>query len=197
EGADFRAAVAQHAERRAGHVMLAHLRGHEIRQGVEDRMGRRVGLRRRGQAQHGGAHDRRRETEEWLTHGRARLYARAGHTYSATGGQEHIRFRSPYGLSMRPTDGQCLFARTNGSGNAASSREYGWLQSSAAIAPAVCGAFLSTLSRRSALPSITAWISARIEIMASQKRSSSSCASLSVGSTIIVPATGNETVGAW
>src|SRR5439155_3274837 len=86
----------------------------------------------------------------------ARMRRAGAQTYSATGGQEHIRLRSPYGLSIRPTDGQCLFARTNGSGNAASSREYGWLQSSAAIAPAVCGAFLSTLSRRSALPSITA-----------------------------------------
>src|SRR5437868_4614958 len=66
------------------------------------------------------------------------------YTYSAIGGHEHIRLRSPYGLSIRPTLGQCLFARTNGSGNAACSREYGWLQSSAAIAPAVCGAFFST-----------------------------------------------------
>ena len=34
-------------------------------------------------------------------------------------------------------------------------------------------------------------------IKASQKRSSSCLGSLSVGSTIKVPATGNETVGAW
>ena len=44
--------------------------------------------------------------------------------------------------------GQNLFARTNGSGNAACSREYGWVQSSAATAAAVCGAFFSTLSLR-------------------------------------------------
>ena len=33
--------------------------------------------------------------------------------------------------------------------------------------------------------------------MASQKRSSSACGSLSVGSTISVPATGQDMVGAW
>src|SRR6185503_1156268 len=118
-------------------------------------------------------------------------------TYSAIGGHEHIRLRSPYGLSIRPTAGQCLFSRTNGSGNAACSREYGWLHSAAVTAPAVCGAFFRTLSFGSALPSMTAWISARMAIMASQNLSSSSFASLSVGSTMIVPATGNETVGAW
>src|SRR6478672_13159287 len=121
----------------------------------------------------------------------------AVYAYSSIGGQEQIKLRSPYGLSIRPTLGQCLFARTNGSGNAACSREYGCGQSEAAIAPAVCGAFFRTLSLRSALPSMIAWISARIAIIASQKRSSSSLASLSVGSTISVPTTGNETVGAW
>src|SRR4051812_15513365 len=58
---------------------------------------------------------------------RARLTPRApcvlGYTYSAIGGHAHIRLRSPYGLSIRPTLGQCLCARTNGSGNAACSRE--------------------------------------------------------------------------
>jgi hypothetical protein len=38
---------------------------------------------------------------------------------------------------------------------------------------------------------------ARIAIIASQKRSSSARSSLSVGSTISVPATGNDIVGAW
>jgi hypothetical protein len=62
---------------------------------------------------------------------------------------------------------------------------------------AVCGAFLRTLSFGSALPSVIAAISVRIAISASQNRSSSRFDSLSVGSIIIVPATGNETVGAW
>ena len=53
----------------------------------------------------------------------------AVYAYSSIGGQEQIRLRSPYGLSIRPTLGQCLFARTNGSGNAACSREYGCGQS--------------------------------------------------------------------
>ena len=62
---------------------------------------------------------------------------------------------------------------------------------------AVCGAFFSGLSARSARPCSTARISARIAIMASQKRSSSACGSLSVGSIISVPATGQDMVGAW
>jgi hypothetical protein len=61
----------------------------------------------------------------------------------------------------------------------------------------VCGAFFNTLSFASARPSATASISCRIAIMASQNRSSSASGSLSVGSTISVPGTGNETVGAW
>ena len=61
----------------------------------------------------------------------------------------------------------------------------------------VCGAFLRTLSLGSARPLTTASISSRIASMASQNRSSSSFGSLSVGSIITVPGTGNETVGAW
>jgi hypothetical protein len=57
---------------------------------------------------------------------------------------------------MRPIGGQNLSALTNGSGNAACSRLYVCAQSSAAIAAAVCGAFFSTLSFGSALPSTTA-----------------------------------------
>src|SRR5204863_8726889 len=115
---------------------------------------------------------------------------------ASTGGHEHIRFLSPYALSMRPTLGQNFAARTNGSGYAACSREYAWRQSSADTAAAVCGAFFRTLSFGSARPSITAWISALIAIIASQNRSSSPFGSLSVGSIINVPGTGNETVGA-
>ena len=43
----------------------------------------------------------------------------------------------------------------------------------------------------------TSRISSRIARIASMKRSSSSSGSLSVGSTMSVPATGNETVGGW
>ena len=46
-------------------------------------------------------------------------------------------------------------------------------------------------------PSATRAISARIAIIASQNRSSSARLSLSVGSIISVPATGNDMVGAW
>ena len=42
---------------------------------------------------------------------RSRTYANV-----STGGQEQNRFRSPYGLSMRPIGGQNLFVLTNGSG---------------------------------------------------------------------------------
>src|SRR5690242_4381516 len=49
------------------------------------------------------------------------LCVRAEDRYAnaSIGGQEQIRFRSPYGLSIRPTLGQNLRARTNGSGKAA------------------------------------------------------------------------------
>ena len=46
-----------------------------------------------------------------------------GQAYSSTAGQLQTRLRSPNGLSTRPTAGQNLWARTNGSGNAAASRE--------------------------------------------------------------------------
>jgi len=48
----------------------------------------------------------------------------------------------------------------------------------------------------SAIPNSTSWISDRIEIIASQKRSNSALDSLSVGSTITVPTTGQDMVGA-
>src|SRR5262245_30593013 len=66
------------------------------------------------------------------------------YTYSSIGGQIQIKLRSPYGLSILPTGGQNLFARTKGNGNAACSREYGCVQSSDDTAAAVCGAFFST-----------------------------------------------------
>src|ERR1041385_3225236 len=97
---------------------------------------------------------------------------------------------------MRATAGQNLCARVHGAGNAAVSREEGGAQLSDAILRAVCGGFLSGLFCLSILDLPTASISAWIEIIASQKRSSSSFDSLSVGSIIIVPATGNATVGA-
>ena len=62
---------------------------------------------------------------------------------------------------------------------------------------AVCGAFFSGLSRASYSPEATRSISARIAIIASQNRSTSGRFSLSVGSIISVPATGNDIVGAW
>ena len=61
----------------------------------------------------------------------------------------------------------------------------------------VCGAPFSGLSSFDIRPSSTSRISSRIAIIASQKRSSSACDSLSVGSTIKVPAIGNDIVGAW
>jgi hypothetical protein len=50
---------------------------------------------------------------------------------------------------------------------------------------------------RSARPSSISRISSRIAIIASQKRSSSSFGSLSVGSIMSVPMTGHDIVGAW
>ena len=50
---------------------------------------------------------------------------------------------------------------------------------------------------RPGMSAATASISSRIRSIASQKRSSSSSGSLSVGSTMSVPGTGSDTVGAW
>lgn len=62
---------------------------------------------------------------------------------------------------------------------------------------AVCGACTSGLSSAGQRPAATASASALIMIMASMKRSISSRSSDSVGSTMSVPATGNDMVGAW
>ncbi|MNN89519.1 hypothetical protein D3C81_2073460 [compost metagenome] len=53
------------------------------------------------------------------------------------------------------------------------------------------------MSSAGQLPFCTSVISARILNIAPIKRSSSALDSLSVGSTIKVPATGNDMVGAW
>lgn len=62
---------------------------------------------------------------------------------------------------------------------------------------AVCGAFFSGLSWASYAPDATRAISDLIAIIASQNRSRSVRLSLSVGSIMNVPATGNDMVGAW
>jgi hypothetical protein len=64
-------------------------------------------------------------------------------------------------------------------------------------ARAVWGARRRGLSSAFTRPSSTSRISCRIAIIASQKRSSSAFDSLSVGSTMSVPATGHDIVGAW
>ena len=61
----------------------------------------------------------------------------------------------------------------------------------------MCGACRNALSCRVQRPPAISSISPLMAIMASQKRSSSERSSLSVGSTISVPATGKLTVGAW
>ena len=61
----------------------------------------------------------------------------------------------------------------------------------------MCGALRSGLSVRSNSPLPTFSISSRMVTIASTKRSSSALSSLSVGSTISVPATGKLIVGAW
>jgi hypothetical protein len=61
----------------------------------------------------------------------------------------------------------------------------------------VCGAPRSGEVSAVHSPAITWSISCLIAIIASQNRSSSARSSLSVGSTINVPATGKLIVGAW
>src|SRR5680860_40359 len=108
--------------------------------------------------------------------------------------QVQIKFRSPKASSVLLTVGQNLLFATNSNGNAACSRVYLNSQVSAVSIAMVCGAFLRIL-----LSSLVedSSISLRIEINASQNRSSSALLSLSVGSIIKVPPTGKDTVGAW
>ena len=61
----------------------------------------------------------------------------------------------------------------------------------------MCGALRSGLSSAGHSPAATRSISPLIAIIASTNRSSSRRSSDSVGSTISVPATGNDIVGAW
>ena len=62
---------------------------------------------------------------------------------------------------------------------------------------AVWGACFRVLSAASSAPDSTASISLRMALKASQRRSSSAFDSLSVGSTMRVPTTGQLIVGAW
>src|SRR3954471_19058293 len=110
---------------------------------------------------------------------------------------EQTRLRSPYTLSIRPTAGQNLWSCNHLAGNAACSREYEWSHLSDAIISAVWGEFLRRLFCLSAAPDSIDWISPWMAMRASQNRSSSSLDSLSVGSTMMVPGTGQEMVGAW
>src|SRR5690606_3477975 len=116
--------------------------------------------------------------------------------YAPIGGHVHDRFRSPHALSTRPTGGQYFPAPTP-AGQPASPREYARSHTSAPTIAAVCGAPRNTESSTATSPEAPASISARIAIIASQNRSSSARSSDSVGSTINVPATGNDIVGAW
>src|SRR3954466_14818843 len=98
---------------------------------------------------------------------------------------------------MRRTGGQYFAVRSTPFGYAATVRGYGCGHSSAVTAEAVCGAFARGLSDTGHTPAATWSISALMAIIAAQKRSSSVRSSLSVGSTMSVPATGNDIVGAW
>jgi hypothetical protein len=60
----------------------------------------------------------------------------------------------------------------------------------------VCGAFFSTLFSCGCTPCSISAISLRMVMSASTKRSSSALSSDSVGSTMMVPATGHDMVGA-
>ncbi|CSB19372.1 Uncharacterised protein [Vibrio cholerae] len=82
-------------------------------------------------------------------------------------------------------------------GKQAISREYGRSHFSSRRSAWVCGACTRGLLSSGHSPFFTLSISPRIAINASQKRSSSAKSSDSVGSTIKVPATGNDIVGAW
>ena len=134
-------------------------------------------------AYHAQGADRHDEVPAIARRGATR-YLEKGLTFSA------LRLAAE-GLAEAPNDPELLAVATEAAwrldflGEALTTRDIG------------CGAFFRTLSVRSAIPSSISRISSRMEIRASQKRSSSDLSSLSVGSIISVPATGNETVGAW
>lgn len=95
------------------------------------------------------------------------------------------------------TEGQNFFSNNHGTGYAAASREYGRSHSLVNRSRWVCGDIFNTLPSRGCSPLSTAAISFRIEMRASQNRSSSALFSDSVGSIISVLATGQDMVGAW
>src|SRR5215475_10131578 len=101
------------------------------------------------------------------------------------GGHAHTRLRSPYAWSIRDTGGQYLSLDDV---TAATERAYECFQSLAITFAAGCGALCNGLSSGGHSAAPTRSISARIAIMASQKRSSSFLSSDSVGSIINVPA---------
>ena len=100
-------------------------------------------------------------------------------------------------MSTLATGGQNLLDLKNLDGYAASSLEYLWFHSSDANSKSVCGAFFIGLSILSNFPDLISSISDLIYIKVSQNLSSSFKLSLSVGSIIMVPGTGQDIVGAW
>ena len=116
EAANGGVAVLEDAERDTRHVIGGHFGGYERSQRFEDRIRRRLRVRRR-RTQQQRAHDGCRDGEPGGRHDAAIIAFEprtnlssaldaCSRLNSATGGHEHIRLRSPYGLSMRPTDGQ-------------------------------------------------------------------------------------------
>src|SRR5262245_14107309 len=77
---------------------------------------------------------------------------------ASTGGHVQTRLRSPYVLSIRATKGQNFPSRTQGAGNAPSSRLYGRSQCSAVTAETVWGALRRALFSSGILPSSMARI---------------------------------------
>ncbi len=98
---------------------------------------------------------------------------------------------------MRPTGGKYLSCLSVWTGNAACSRGYSRVQSVLTTAAAVWGALRSGEFSTVKSPLETWSISWRMVIIASMKRSISARSSDSVGSTMRVPATGKDSVGAW
>ena len=118
--------------------------------------------------------------------------------YSSIGGHAQIRFRSPYGLSMRPTLGQNLC-------RAHERQRKRRLLARVRVRPVVgrhgggrVRRVLQDVVRRVRRP-VDDRLNLPRESRSSHRRTDRAPAfgSLSVGSIISVPATGNDTVGAW
>ena len=106
-----------------------------------------------------------------------------------------LTLTNPGGHSSRPRDDNAIYDLSRAQLRIATGESS--RRKSVAIDEAVCGAFTRGLSSAGQVPASTSSASFAIISIASTKRSISARSSDSVGSTMSVPATGKDMVGAW